>query len=410
MAASQDGGSLAQRSQERLHFANADLDYYLRWIIGREATGGADRAECLATAATIPDGDVQAWQDTWARLGENTEATARAALAAGDRDAARGAFLRAATYHRAPLFVMPAQDPRFHPAVLRMQACFREAGALFDPPLEAVQVPWEGALLDGYAWCPPGPPQPRPTLLVFGGIETFAEDCWFMLGTAGTERGYTCITVDLPGQGLLPDQGLYFGAHMDRPIRALLDVVTRRPDVDPDRVAVFGFSWGGHIAFKAALDPRPAAIIADPPMPDVFRSVRSQQRGSPSDPIAMNAFRQVAWRMGLELRLAPRPIARRLKKAWEYFFHGKVDPHRLTIPVLALAGEDEPAITQRVTRELAGQLQNPASVTRVLTRAEGGAAHCQIDNLPLLHGILFGWLDPLLGARPTAEPGPGAWA
>lgn len=96
----------------------------------------------------------------------------------------------------------------------------------------------------------------RPTLLVFGGIETFAEDCYFMIGPTGPQRGYNVLTVDLPGQGVNPDAGLFFGARMEIPVKAAIDYALSRPEVDADHLAIFGFSWGGHIVFKLALPNR----------------------------------------------------------------------------------------------------------------------------------------------------------
>ena len=45
-----------------------------------------------------------------------------------------------------------------------------------------------------------------------------------------------------------------------------------RPEVDLQRLALFGFSWGGHVVMKGAeYDRRIGALIANPAMPDVFR-------------------------------------------------------------------------------------------------------------------------------------------
>lgn len=98
-----------------------------------------------------------------------------------------------------------------------------------------------------------------------------------MIGSSGAAYGYNVLTVDLPGQGLTPDQGLYFGARMEQPLRAVIDYALSRPEVDAQRLAIFGFSWGGHIVFKGGQHDRHIkALIANPPMPNVFRSVLAQ--------------------------------------------------------------------------------------------------------------------------------------
>lgn len=387
--------SLAQRSHEKLFFDHADMDYYLAWIIGREIYGGSERVECMATAARIENGSAESWQREWLVLAAQVEAQADAALKQGDTVAARGAYLRASTYYRAPLFIMKRQAADFNHAHAKMQTCFRQAAVLFSPPVEPIAVAFEGYALPGYFWKADHSTEKRPTLIVFGGIETFAEDCYFMLGTSGTERGFNLMTVDLPGQGLNPDEGLHFGARMEVPVKAVLDYALSRPDVDGARLAIFGFSWGGHIVFKGAQhDSRIKAMIANPAMPNVFRAVLAQQRGTDrSDPITRTVFDQIVWRMGLKVSFNPLDIARRIGKAYDYFFNGRADPRKISCPTLCLAGEGEAAVTLQIARGCYEQLPHPKKKLVIFTRQDGSEAHCQIDNLALPNGVIFDWLD-----------------
>lgn len=389
--------SIAQRSLQKLHFDHKDMDYYLAWIIGREIYDGSNRAECMDTAARIKDADAESWYAEWSALAARVEAQAEAALAAGDNETSRKTFLRACTYHRAPLFIMGQKHPDFYAHWQKMQACFRKAAALFSPSIEAIQIPFQGQILDGYFWKVDDSGQKRPTLVVVGGIETWAEDCYFMLGQSGAERGYNVITADLSGQGMNPDKGLHFGARMEISARALVDYAISRPEVDAERLALFGFSWGGHIAFKAArFDSRLKAVIANPAMPDVFRAVLAQQKGhNRHDPISRTAFDQIAWRFGLKISFNPRDIAARFAKAYDYLTNGKVDPRQISLPVMCIAGAGEAQITLDIARECHEKLPNPRKKLLIFTREQGGEAHCQIDNLSLPNSAIFDWLDSL---------------
>jgi pimeloyl-ACP methyl ester carboxylesterase len=393
MAPGQTG--IAQRSAETLYFGHKDMDYYLLWIIGRQIYDGSDANACLETAARITNGDAASWQRAWSDLAHRAEEQAQAAQARQEVATARSAYLRACTYHRAPLFVRAPHDPAFHNSWQKMQACFRAAASRFDPPIEPIEVPFGGQRLSGYFWKGDSSDQPRPTLLVIGGIETFAEDCYFITGHTGTQRGYNLMTVDLPGQGTNPDRGLFFGARVEGPVRAAIDYALSRPDVDADRLALFGFSWGGHIVFKAAQhDRRIKAMIANPAMPNVFRAALAQQQGhSRNDPIARLVFDQIVWRMGLKISFNPRDIARRFAKAYDYLVHGTADPRKIHCPTLCLAGEGEAPITLQIARECFAQLPHPAKKLVVFTEAEGGAAHCQVNNLALPNGVMFDWLE-----------------
>lgn len=389
--------SIAQRSLQKLHFDHKDMDYYLAWIIGREIYDGSNRAECMDTAARIKDANAESWYAEWSALAARVEAQAEAALTAGDNETARKAFLRACTYQRAPLFIMGQKHPDFYVHWQKMQGCFRKAAALFSPSIEAIQIPFQGQILDGYFWKVDDSGQKRPTLVVVGGIETWAEDCYFMLGQSGAERGYNVITADLSGQGMNPDKGLHFGARMEISARALVDYALSRPEVDAERLALFGFSWGGHIAFKAArFDSRLKAVIANPAMPDVFRAVLAQQKGhNRHDPISRTAFDQIAWRFGLKISFNPRDIAARFAKAYDYLTNGKVDPRQISLPVMCIAGAGEAQITLDIARECYEKLPDPRKKLLIFTHEQGGQAHCQIDNLSLPNSAIFDWLDSL---------------
>jgi hypothetical protein len=88
----------------------------------------------------------------------------------------------------------------------RSRACFAEAAGLFDPPVELVDVPFEGGTLPGTWSCPAtasGPATvaaPRPTLIGVGGFDSSAEELYFHLGAPGAERGWNVFVFDGPGQ------------------------------------------------------------------------------------------------------------------------------------------------------------------------------------------------------------------
>lgn len=386
--------AIAPRSQKKLHFDHKDMDYYFSWVVGRKIYDGSDEEECFATAARIVDGDAQSWQAEWQRLAEEVKAEAERALRSGDRERARNAYLRACTYFRAPLFIMSPKNPRFEPNWRTMRACFRQAAELFDPPIEQIQVPFRGTLLDGYFWTVDDDGEQRPTLLVIGGLETFAEDCYFMVGPSGPEHGYNVLTVDLPGQGTTPYEGLYLEARMEISMETAVDYALTRAEIDPARLAVFGFSWGGHIVLKGAEhDSRIRALIANPAMPDVFRAAWAQQSNhSRGDPVGRVAFDQIAWRFGLKLSLNPGDILQRIVKAYQYLRYGRTKVGRIECPTLCMAGEGEPDITLQLARTTYEQLPNPLSKLVIFTEEEGGEAHCQVDNLALPNGTMFTWL------------------
>jgi len=394
------GSSIAQRSLNRLYFDHQDMDYYFSWIAGRGIFEGSDRDECFRAAENIKDGDPASWQSAWIALARSVEAQAQQLLNTGEREQARKAYLRACTYYRAPLFIMSAKDPRFLDLCQKMRACFQTAAGLFDPPVETIAVPFQGKTLAGYFWKVDDSEEKRPTLIVIGGVETFAEDCYFITGQTGPQRGYNVLTVDLPGQGVNPEQGLHFGAKMEIPVGAVIDYCAGRHEIDAERLAIYGFSWGGHIACKAARYlPQLRAMIANPAMPDVFRATLAQQSGHDRrDPVTRTAFDQIVWRFGLKISFNLRDIAARFAKAYDYLVHGKINPAGISIPALCMAGEGEAGITLQIARDMYAKLPHPQKKLVIFTAEEGGAAHCQVDNLALPNRVMFDWLDEVLTA------------
>ena len=389
--------AIAQRSQKTLYFEHQDMDYYLSWIMGRQIYDGSEPGECFDAASHIVDGDPASWQQAWGDLAQRVEAQAETALSRGNLEHARKSYLRACTYYRAPLFIMTPSDPAFYAGWRTMQHCFQKAATLFNPPIEVVQVPFRGTLLPGYLWTVDDRDQQRPTLIIIGGLETFVEDCYFMVGQSSAQQGYNAIAVDLPGQGMNPQSGLVFEARMGIAVKAVVDYALTRPEVALERLALFGFSWGGHIVFKGAQsDPRIKALIATPAMPDVFRAALAQQgQHGRGDRVGKLVFDQVAWRFGLKISLKPRDLWRRMAKAYDYLMHGKARPSQIQCPTLCMAGEGEPNITLKIAHECYAQLPNPMKRLVIFTSEEGGEVHCQINNLALLTQTMFGWLEEI---------------
>lgn len=383
---------MAVRSAEKYRFDHKDMDYYFSWILGRQVFAGSDAQECYEAANHMVDGDPMSWQSEWALLARRTEALADKMVLAGDRGAGYAAYLRACSYYRAPLFMMDPASPLFREGWSNMRICFLQAARHHEPPFEPVSVPYRGKVLPGYFYRTEAQGGPRPALIIVGGIETFAEDLFFMVGPAALQRGFNVLGVDLPGQGMNPDhQKLFLEARSDRAVQAVVDYAISHPEIDRERLALFGFSWGGHIALKGAVgETRIKALIANPATHNMFSSALAQQSSNGrSDPVVRLVFQQLAWRFGLSLGNIPA----RLVRAVDFMLNAKADVRKIDCPTLCMAGESEAKVTLEQTRQTYERLPNPGKRLAILTKDIGGAAHCQIDNLELLNRVIFDWLE-----------------
>lgn len=189
------------------------------------------------------------WCAAWSRVASGHEALGRVAEAEGrSRSAGEHLAMAAVYYHFAKfLFVAhPGQLTQAHRAAVR---CLSDALPLLDPPGRRVQIPFEGSDLVGVLRTPPGP-GPHPTVLLLPGLDSAKEE-FGATERLFLDRGVGTFSLDGPGQG---------EAEYDLPIRgdwsdvaaAVLDAVGACPEVDSDRVGVWGVSLGGYYAARVA--------------------------------------------------------------------------------------------------------------------------------------------------------------
>jgi hypothetical protein len=84
----------------RLLLKDELLDAQLVRAVGTAGSGGADLGECLATARRIDEQDLDSWFEQWSATAGVVAELAEREAAAGNRESARLAYLRASTYHR----------------------------------------------------------------------------------------------------------------------------------------------------------------------------------------------------------------------------------------------------------------------------------------------------------------------
>jgi hypothetical protein len=230
--------------------------------------GGADLGEVLATANRITDGDQASWHRAWKATADRVAELGERSLAAGHRVTARENLLRASNYYRnAAAFVLdnPADDPEVAALYAAQIDTFAAATALFDHPAEAVRIPYQDTTLPGYLFLVDDSGTPRPTLICTSGYDSTSQECYFVLAVAALRRGYNVLAFDGPGQGgALHLRKLVMRPDWEAVITPVVDFALTRPEIQPGRIAGFGYSLGGYLlARAAAFEHRLAALILD---------------------------------------------------------------------------------------------------------------------------------------------------
>jgi len=389
----------AHKNGVRYYFADTDMDFHFgTLVLGSTVNHGAEIGEAFTTAATIRDGDAASWQEAWSGMAERAEARGEESLKAGHTASARDQLQRAAYYYRISLISIVAGDQRLKERADKSRELMKKAGQLFNPPLEYIEIPYEGTVIPGYFRKAAGD-KPAKTLLMVGGGETFAEDLVFYIAPQAYDRGYNFMTIDLPGQGLMPLENKTFRPDMYIPMKTVVDYAVSRPDVDPGQLVAYGYSSGGSFVPQAAAhDPRIAAIAMNYGVVDAYPLVSSMQmvHATPAERANWTSFhanvvKAICWRWGVPMD-NPAALADANRG---YTF----DPAQVKVPALILVGEGDyknPEV-QRQQKIIMDCVPHFQKKMIVLPGNEGATNHCTMENRSLLAQELFDWLDEVLG-------------
>ncbi|MCU1598520.1 MAG: protein of unknown function hydrolase family protein [Glaciihabitans sp.] len=222
------------------------------------------------TANGVPVGDFERvlgkvenwseWCSEWSRAAALHEALGDEAFADGRLSSAGEHFSTAAAVYHFAKFVYvvdPKQMREAHQSAVRAH----EKGLPLIPhPGRKVRIPFDGAELVAVHRLPDGE-GPFPTVIMLSGLDSTKEE---LRSTEELflQRGVATFSVDGPGQGEA-EYDLPIRADWEVPGRAIVDELEKMPDVDPDRIAVWGVSLGGYYAPRfASGDPRIKACVS----------------------------------------------------------------------------------------------------------------------------------------------------
>lgn len=104
--------------------------------------------------------------------------------------------------------------------------------------------------------------QPCPTLIVCHGAGEFKEDYFEMCEQLG-DQGIACLAIDMHGHGASGGQRFYVDMRQwVADIRAAIDFLSTRPEIDTNRLGAFGLSSGGTAILEAGvIEPRLKVLI-----------------------------------------------------------------------------------------------------------------------------------------------------
>jgi len=376
---------------------------------------GCPLGEISATTSLIEEGDRDGWYRQWTATAERVAGYADKSANAGHTISASDAYLRASSYYRAaylPLYGSPV-DPRLVEAFDKETDTFQKAAALMTPPVEPVEIPYEGISLPGYFCQADDSGRPRPTLIVTNGYDSTINELYLDF-TAVLPRGYNLLLYDGPGQGrVLIKQGLIMRPDWEKVVKPVVDYALTRPEVDPEKIAIMGISLGGYLALRAASsEHRLAACIADPGLWDMLEAAKARFSALPKDvlekfpdvdpevlePIVEHIQETPALRWAIVQRgfwvQGVDSLSEYLKITEDYSLKEVVS--QISCPTLLTWAESDPLSWN--AELIYDRLTSEKELVRFYD-AEGAGDHCETKIRPLFHQRAFDWLDETLAAQ-----------
>jgi esterase FrsA len=229
---------------------------------------GLDPDDVREAFQSIKTADKDEWAAAFMKVADRYMAEGKS-LEASDRAKANADYIRAwrlYSFGRWPIPASPGKQRSYEKAI----EAFLAHARFYDPPLEVVHIPFEGKEIIGYLRIPKNAHGPVPLVIAVNGLDSRKEDLSESFG-AILPFGVAFLAVDGPGTGQAPIKA---SETADRMLSRVIDYTQSRPEIDKDRIAMHGVSWGAYWATKLAIVERgrlQGASTQSPPIDGFFQ-------------------------------------------------------------------------------------------------------------------------------------------
>jgi alpha-beta hydrolase superfamily lysophospholipase len=334
------------------------------------------------------EGEPHAWWEEWCAMGVHLEHKADEEHALGHALTAANYYLRAGMYYfTGERFIMLGEEKRKVGAkAIELQT----KGILGRyPNVEKVEVPYEDKSLPAFFMKAPGVPGRAPTVVLFDGLDNCKEMSVLFAGLEFARHGMHTLAIDGPGQGeSMRLRGINTRYDYEVAGTAAYNHVVERPEVDPKRVTVMGYSFGGYYAPRiCAFEKRYAACVAFGAMhwnmEEWVDTIRQTAR-SDAKKSAQSHF-QVPWVFGA------RDLDHAVEMAKKFNLHDVAK--QIECAFLVAHGENDRIVPLDSARKLFEAVGSKMKTFKIFKAEEGGAEHVQVDNRQVGVDYIADWIE-----------------
>jgi pimeloyl-ACP methyl ester carboxylesterase len=236
--------------------------------VGQYPLLGLDPADVRQALTSVHTRDKDEWAAAFMAVADRYLSEGEK-LAATDPEKANADYLRAwrlYSFGRWPVPTSPGKQRSYEKAL----AAFRAHTRFLDPPLQIVRIPFESKEIIGYMRLPKNATGEVPMVIAINGLDSRKEDLSESFA-AILPFGIGFLAVDGPGTGESP---IKVTENAERMLSRVIDYLEDRPEVDKNRLAVHGVSWGAYWATKLAVVERSrikGASAQSPPTDEFFQ-------------------------------------------------------------------------------------------------------------------------------------------
>ncbi len=218
---------------------------------------GADYSDVQEVITNVKE--MSQWPHAWLGLAERYEHLGEKALAASDFTTAGEAFARQALYCHFGQFAYFSDITLKRRLQTIQNSAYVRAAPYLMPSGTHIEIPSEGGMLSAVLRVP-ATDDPPPCVILVPGADSTKEE-FQTLEAVFHRRGLATCSVDGPGQGLT-HQRMKLRPDFEVPIGHVLDHLAQLETINPQKVALWGRSFGAYAALRGAVDKRLSAVVS----------------------------------------------------------------------------------------------------------------------------------------------------